>query len=282
MKTALAVLLYLTFPLLLFWWGWFSPWVALVSTVALVGLMSPFYPTIVSFWKEKPTKTSILALFYCGIAAFVWTYLAGVGGFRPQHFDYYKHNLVLNNLVRYSWPVQYSDGTYLCYYLAYYLPAAALAKLAGGMAAMPYYLFGWTWLGLWLVVWLLYQLGGKRLLLFFALFSSPNGLLLVYEIIQSPLPLGAALRDIWTNDHTIELIQSPGGLMFISHIDSFSASPQHALPAWLATALFLYSFQKTFVVPTKGVSSFLFLSLVATTLYWSPLVAVGLFPFLAY
>lgn len=282
MKTALAVLLYLTFPLLLFWWGWFSPWVALVSTVALVGLMRPFYPTIVSFWKEKPTKTSILALFYCGIAAFAWTYLAGVGGFRPQHFDYYKHNLVLNNLVRYSWPVQYSDGSYLCYYLAYYLPAAALAKLTGGMAAMPYYLFGWTWLGLWLVVWLLYQLGGKRLLLFFALFSSPNGLLLVYEIIQSPLPLGAALRDIWTNDHTIELIQSPGGLMFISHIDSFSASPQHALPAWLATALFLYSFQKTFVVPTKGVSSFLFLSLVATTLYWSPLVAVGLLPFLGY
>lgn len=282
MKTALAVLLYLTFPLLLFGWGWFSPWVALVSTVALVGLMRPFYPTIVSFWKEKPTKTSILALFYCGIAAFVWTYLAGVGGFRPQHFDYYKHNLVLNNLVRYSWPVKYSDGSYLCYYLAYYLPAAALAKLAGGMAAMPYYLFGWTWLGLWLVVWLLYQLGGKRLLLFFALFSSPNGLLLVYEIIQSPLPLGAALRDIWTNDHTIELIQSPGGLMFISHIDSFSASPQHALPAWLITALFLYSFQKTFVVPTKGVSSFLFLSLVATTLYWSPLVAVGLLPFLGY
>lgn len=282
MKTALAVLLYLTFPLLFFWWGWFSPWVALVSTVALVRLLFPFYPVITSFWREKPTKTSILALFYCGIAAFVWTYLAGVGGFRPQHFDYYKHNLVLNNLVRYSWPVQYSDGTYLCYYLAYYLPAAALAKLTGGMAAVPYYLFGWTWLGLWLVVWLLYQLGGKRFLLFFALFSSPNGLLLVYEIIKSPLPLGAALRDIWTNDHTIELIQSPGGLMFISHIDSFSASPQHVLPAWLATVLLLYSFQKILVIPTKEVSSFLFLSLTAITLYWSPLVAVGLLPFLGY
>ena len=342
MKTALAVLLYLTFPLLLFWWGWFSPWVALISTVAFVGLLFPFYPVIASFWKEKPTKTSLLALFYCGIAAFVWTYLAGVGGFRPQHFDYYKHNLVLNNLVRYSWPVQYSDGSYLCYYLAYYLPAAALAKLTGGMAAIPYYLFGWTWLGLWLVVWLLYQLGGKRLLLFFALFSSPNGLLLVYEIIQSPLPLGAALRDIWTNDHTIELIQSPGGLMFISHIDSFSASPQHALPAWLTTALFLRFWGLGFGVSGCGFrglglrvwgcfgtetkkqetrnmkpetgnrkagcgfgtetkkqatqnrkpetenpkqeteNSQLTLLLIATTLYWSPLVAAGFFPFLGY
>ena len=320
MKTALAILLYLTFPLLLFWWGWFSPWVALVSTIALVGLLYQFYPAIASFWKEKPTKTSLWALFYCGIAAFVWTYLAGVGGFRPQHFDYYKHNLVLNNLVRYSWPVQYSDGSYLCYYLAYYLPAAALAKLTGGMAAIPYYLFGWTWLGLWLIVWLLYQLGGKRLLLFFALFSSPNGLLLVYEIIQSPLPLGAALRDIWTNDHTIELIQSPGGLMFISHIDSFSASPQHALPAWLITALFLRFWslgfgvaglefqvwslgfgvsgleqkqknrqsktenpkQKTRNRKQKTENSQLTLLLIATILYWSPLVAVGFLPFLGY
>lgn len=340
MKTALAVLLYLAFPLLLFWWGWFSPWVALVSTVALAGLLLPFYPTVASFWNEKPTKTSILALFYCGIAAFVWTYLAGVGGFRPQHFDYYKHNLVLNNLVRYSWPVRYSDGSYLCYYLAYYLPAAALAKWVGGMAAIPFYLFGWTWLGLWLVVWLLYQLGGKRLLLFFALFSSPNGLLLLYEIIKSPLPIGATLRDIWTNDHTIELIQSPGGLMFISHIDSFSASPQHALPAWLATALFLrlLSFEFGVLGFRFGVSSLGFrvwslrfgvsglgfralgleqkqknskpetvnpkpetanrqqkpetvnpkqetkltLLLIAVTLYWSPLVAVGLLPFLGY
>lgn len=299
MKTALAVLLYLTFPLLLFWWGWFSPCVALAGIVALVGLLFPFYPTVASFWKKKITKASLLPFFYCGIAAFVWTYLAGVGGFRPQHFDYYKHNLIINNLVRYSWPVQYSDGTYLCYYLAYYLPAAALAKWVGGMAAVPYYLFGWTWLGLWLVVWLLYQLGGKRLLLFFALFSSPNGLLLVYEIIKSPLPIGATLRDIWTNDHTIELIQSPGGLMFISHIDSFSASPQHALPAWLAMALFLRFLSFEFGVLSFGLWGFwknnekpeignrkqqtkLTLLLIATTLYWSPLIALGLLPFLGY
>ena len=102
MKTTTAVIIYLSFPLLLFWWGWFDWWVAFPCTVALA----------VVFWKvvsfEKPIsspKILYTSVLVCFVLAFVWTYLAGVGGFRPQHFDYFKHNLIINNLVRYEWPV---------------------------------------------------------------------------------------------------------------------------------------------------------------------------------
>jgi hypothetical protein len=278
MKTTTAVIIYLSFPLLLFWWGWFDWWVALPCTAALA----------VFFWKEvgyekpiSPPQLSYSSLFICFVLAFVWTYLAGVGGFRPQHFDYFKHNLIVNNLVRYDWPVRYTDGTYLCYYHAYYLPPALLAKWLGGINAVHFYIFGWTWLGLTLLFHVFHRLGGWSLVALFIFFNSPEAILLIYEAFKSPHTIGYTLADLWTNDHTIELIQTPGGLMFPSHVESFTAAPQHALPAWLATGVFLecqFSNAECRIKNKFTVYCLLFVVL----LYWSPLVAVGLLPFISY
>jgi hypothetical protein len=285
MKTTTAVLVYLSFPLLLFWWGWFEWWVALPCTAALIAV----------FWKtggfEKPIstpKTLSSPLLICFALAFVWTYLAGVGGFRPQHFDYFKHNLMINNLVRYEWPVRYSEGTYLCYYPAYYLPAALLAKWIGGISAVHFYIFGWTWLGLTLLFQLLHRLGGWTLVVLFIFFNSPEAILLMYEAFKSPHTIGYTLADLWTNDHTIELIQTPGGLMFPSHVESFTAAPQHALPAWLATGVLLEcrvqsAKCRVSIAKCQSNNEFTVYCLLFTVLlYWSPLVAVGLLPFIIY
>lgn len=285
MKTTTAVLVYLSFPLLLFWWGWFDWWVALPCTVALATV---FWKTVGYKKPISPPQLSYSSLPICFALALVWTYLAGVGGFRPQHFDYFKHNLIFNNLVRYEWPVRYTDGTYLCYYHAYYLPPALLAKWLGGISAVHFYVFGWTWLGLTLLFQLLHRLGGWTLVILFIFFNSPEAILLIYEAFKSPHTIGYTLADLWTNDHTIELIQTPGGLMFPSHVESFTAAPQHALPAWLATGVFLECRVQSAkcrlsIAECQNNNEFTVYCLLFTVLlYWSPLVAVGLLSFIIY
>ncbi len=53
--------------------------------------------------------------------------LSGIGGIGFQHYDWNKHNAILSDLVRESWPVGYTyygRPVALVYYIAYYLPAA--------------------------------------------------------------------------------------------------------------------------------------------------------------
>lgn len=306
MKTSTVALLYLTFPLLIFWWGWFEWWVALPCSLALGGAFwhihtnggkTSFVKPIINwqpFAQMGAGKATILPFFICFGLALIWTYLGGVGGFRPQHFDYFKHNLIINNLVRYDWPVRYADGTYLCYYHAYYLPPVLLAKCVGGMGFLSYYLFAWTWLGLGLLFQLLHRLGGWKLVVFFLFFNSPEAILLIYEAFKSPHTIAYTLADLWTNDHTIELIQTPGGLMFPSHVESFTAAPQHALPAWLTTTLFL-KYRKCQMQSaecqvqnverkSKGMVTLfiVYCVLFIVLLYWSPLVAIGFLPLVVF
>ncbi len=277
MKTVFLLFLYLSLPLFIFWWGWFEWWVALPPTIFLMYLLSVFLRSLPNPLFTYPDRKEWTVLLACLLTAFLWTYLSGGGGFRPAHFDYVKHHLIFNNLVRYDWPVRYADGSYLCYYHAYYLPPSLLARWMGGLSSVHYYVFGWTWLGLTLLFSLLYRLNGLKFIGLFLFFNSPEVILLVYDAVRSPR-LFPYLADLWHNDHTIELVRSPGGLLFHSHVDSFIATPQHALSAWMATAVFL-KFWKT--EPKSWHLPVLF-ALAAVLLYWSPLVAVGFLPLLIF
>lgn len=310
------ILLYLSFPLPIFWWGWFEWWIALPFTLGLLWILSKVINPL-SF--ETPSFQNIKTLLWCIFFAFIWAYLAGVGGFRPQHYDYFKHNLIINNLVRYDWPVRYADGHYLCYYFAYYLPAAFLAKWVGGIGMVHYFIFGWTWWGVSLLFRLLHCLGGWKFIVFFLLFNSPEAVLWLYDIVKSPNDMYETLHDFWINDHTIELIQTPGGLMFPNHVESFMAAPQHSLPAWLTISYIIYhisdnkyhlpfniygllskisQYTPLFIKRLNPIKNYskteppqnrhteerpvIWYVLFVICLYWSPLVAVGLFPFIIY
>lgn len=277
MKTVALILLYLSLPLFLFWWGWFEWWVALPPTLGLLYFFFAFWRTSGITLHLSLSRKEMVLLLVCLLLAFVWTYLAGVGGFRPQHFDYYKHNLIFNNLVRYDWPFRYADGTYLCYYHAYYLPPAWVARWVGGISYVHYFVFGWTWLGLGLFFRLLYRLNGWKWVILFLFFNSPEALLHLYDAIKAPslLPF---LKDLWSSDHTIELLQSPGGLLFHSHVESFIATPQHALPAWLAAGILLTVWK----TPSCRPFPLLPIALIVLLVYWSPFVAVGFLPLALY
>jgi hypothetical protein len=268
-----AIIGYLALPMVAFWCGWFEWWVA-TAVLIVIGV---YWLFVISNQKPKIRRQilenhSITATAPFVALAFVWAYLAGIGGFRPQHFDYYKHNLILNNLVLFDWPVRYADATYLCYYNAYYLVPALMAKIWGGVGFVHFYMFGWAWLGLTLLFRLLHKIGGWAFILLFVFFNSTETLLLIYEALKSPDTIAATLADLWTNDHTIELIVTPGGLTYPSHVESLTAVPQHAIGGWLATGLVLRGYRAT------NYSSFAKLTalLTAFLLYWSPFVAFGL------
>jgi hypothetical protein len=271
------IVIYVSIPVFIFWAGWFNGFVAFA---AITAWFFWFWSLFLDKWPyaKKPklhSATSMLKnILICTLLAVFWAYLAGVGNFRPQHFDYYKHNLIFNNLTWLQWPVRYADQQYLCYYLAYYLPAATLAKLYGGLDMVHWYSFIWTSAGLTLLFVQLHRLGGWWFIIWFVLFNSVEGILIVYEAIKSPHTLAYTLRDLWTNDHTIELIFTPGGLVFPSHAESITAVPQHSVAAWLVLALYVEKY--------RTISLSLFVGLCALLLYWSPLVVIGILPFVIY
>lgn len=259
---------YLILPIIVFWWGWFNVWVAVFATVGLFIFLKEDFKTSI-FNDNVNFKTLIV----CALTAFVWTYLSGIGGFRPQHFDYHKHNLLINNLVRFDWPVVYPSGQYLCYNLAYYLVPTFLAKLWGGIAQVELYVFIWSWLGLCLVFIFLVKNGGYKFLLFFILFNSIEAVFYVYQFFVSPLSFSDFITDLFKTDHNIELIRTVGGLKYLSPVKLITSGPQHAIGSWLCTALLIDLFKNE----TKNlkISQLLFPILILT--YWSPLVAFGLF-----
>ena len=278
------IYVYLTLPIFVFWWGWFAWWVTLpcsfVLIYALFQYLSNYFQNVdyksttmtaqitnLNELKAVQLITHISPLITITLA-FLWTYFSGIGGFRPQHFDYYKHNLIINNLVRLDWPIVYSDGQYLCYNLAYYLVPTLLAKFFGGLNSVDYFIFGWSWIGLFLLFQFLNQKGGIKLVLFFIFFNNIEAIFYAYDFLRSPLGLYDFIIDLFTQDHTIELIKTAGGLKYLSPVKLISSAPQHAIGAWLCTALLIDSFEKLNLKK-------LFL-LFAILLYWSPLADFGL------
>lgn len=121
-------------------------------------------------------------LFFCSFISLVlivvWCCLSGLGGYVLQPGDWYKHNLILNDLINMSWPVRYECGDergVLCYYIAEYLIPAAIGKVWGFDAAAITLLI-WVVIGLFLTVFLLYNQYGNNMawtlpIIVFCLFS---------------------------------------------------------------------------------------------------------------
>jgi hypothetical protein len=113
--------------------------------------------------------------------------MSGVGGYGYQDTDWLKHNAVLKDLIERPWPVVYRLGGQdvpLVYYVAFYLPAAFLGKLGGWFLANQV-LFGWSLIGLILVMlWflILNQRAAFTVVLLFVMFS---GLDIIGELVAT-------------------------------------------------------------------------------------------------
>lgn len=261
---ALYSLVYLALPWFLFAVGWlWWPYAVLMSLALGTSLFRAARNTIRTTESNTlPRGTDLI--FVLALAALL-AWISGAGGFYTQEWDWIKHNAVMRDLVSHEWPVCYEGApsnpgpAFLVYYIAYYLPAAAVGKLLGPTAA-NWALLAWTLLGLLLVSAWIARLVRQRSWLVFAGWFLLSGM----DAIGAALGLGPQHPNL---EWWAQVFQYSSNMALLLWV------PQHALPGWIATALIMDSLER------KSDPSGTVL-VTALTGLWSPFVTIGLVPLL--
>ncbi|HSD15652.1 MAG TPA: hypothetical protein VLC71_00140 [Thermomonas sp.] len=257
-----AICTYLLLPLFLFCLWFTTPFAALL--LILVGYGS--YRALAGGRGDRigvawPWLAGILAL------SIAWTAISGVGHFFYANTDWIIRDAVLHDLTKAGWPPSYTDqdGTSLMLRapVGYYLPSALIGRLWGLQAAnIAMYL--WTALGFALFLAAacrLFETGRQRAtcVVLLLLFGGMDILGFTWRAGRPPI-LGENVE--WW----LQVIQYPSNAYLMAWV------PNHALPAWLGIVLIL----RFWGLPTLARITPL---LSAAIPLWSPLAAVGLFPF---
>lgn len=261
-----ASIVYLLLPLVLFSAGWLKLWVSapLIACIFMSVGMMVFGGSGIS---SKPSIRTI------GIVAGLslgFAILTGLCDWVPQSADYFKHNLILGDLIERSWPVRYSgeDGDYfLCYGLGYYMVPAALSKVFGS-AHIGAFVFAWAALGLFLVFSGLWRGFKRHPALGILGFLLCSGLGAFWHLAKSGHihALAGNIKGSWLEANLMDL-----GL-YTSNLDSFTRifyQPQHGIVGWLG-GLMIY---ELLITRKRWTEAGLVL---AATFFWSPITSLGL------
>lgn len=156
-----AAVMYAVVPIFIFFFGWLSIFWATVFSGLLAAACFFFYKNSRKRDGEKTYAViSKLMLAIIGIIAFVWCFLAGQGGFVHQSNDHIIRNAIFRDMIKMPWPVVYSDGSMLSYYIAHWMFPALLGKIfyavsgsvSLGYAAGNVFLLIWSSIGVFLVL----------------------------------------------------------------------------------------------------------------------------------
>lgn len=263
-----ASLIYLLIPSILFLLTWVDLSVGLSASI----LMITYF-----FWYVKKDVTNDIrevSAQYYGWAHIVGiltlaigvNVLLGIGEFKRQESDFVANNFKYHDLIQHDWPLYYAHyKVHMCYYLGYYLPVAQLAKWFS-LESARYFALAWSVLGLFFA------------LLWISTFVKKNGGLLVILVIIFPNAwIIYALIDLigWHREvfpHYFILIND-FYLVLSKFEDNWAWAPQHTLPAVLGACFILEAFL------SKKINRPELLLMLLSTMYWSPLASIGLFPF---
>ncbi|MEM7287540.1 MAG: hypothetical protein AAF480_14405 [Actinomycetota bacterium] len=206
-----------------------------------------------------------------GVFAVVLTWLSGAGDIGYQAGDWWKHNAVFTDLVVEPWPVVYDIGgtVGLDYYLAHYLPAAAVGKLGGfwlGNAAMvAWTAAGIVMVGAWMVV-LVRRAWVPALATFVALSGlDVVGWLLFEPLTGAPAEAGVGFEgaEFWN-----------GNFAYLSQLTNVADAPHQSMGIWLLTSLLLWA-----VLERRDLRWLPIVMVVSP--FWSAFATIGLIPFAA-
>ena len=268
-----AALLYLTFPLFLFFIGWCSWFVALPVTGFLLYLLANTYKRIGHGSIKE--KFEIVPVAVTGIFSLIWVATTGVwnlGFGRTQDWDVMRNDL-LSTLTKHSWPVThvFTDGSAVWsmrHYLGFYLPGPLAGKGAGDNLGVTLFATGvWMFVGVWIALMLLQKLFGAfglRKYLALPLFIVFSGLDAIGSRIQGTLSLRPS--NLINGGHIEWWAEK---FQFSSNTTLLHWVPQHALPSWIGALLVMHlvrARQHLFLLPIISLSALL----------WSPFAAVGI------
>lgn len=184
-----------------------------------------------------------------------------------QLFDWQKHNTILSDLIKTSWPVVYPDGSFLNYYLGIYLVPAFVGKLMGGFTIGKIFLSIWILIGLIVSVQLIYNylfkvMKDSRFVIFglilLLLLSGVDWL--QYYINNGYLPRTAEHIE-WSYRIYFDGVYR-GFFQYSSMVTLITHVPQHLYPAVIGICLTLL---------TKRY----YILLIPVLLIWSPFSAIG-------
>lgn len=258
-----AICVYLLLPVFLFCLWFTTPFAALLLSLVSYGS----YRTLSRSKAADPVGIQWRWLAAICALSLAWTAILGVGHFFYSNTDWIIRDAVLHDLATTSWPPSYTNDEGASLILrapvGYYLPSAVIGRLAGvGAANTGLYL--WTALGFALFLasaCRIFKTGTHRItcVVLLLLFSGMD--LLGYIWKARDLPVLGENVEWW-----LQIIQYPSNPYLMAWV------PNHALPAWLGTILIL----RFWGLPTLSRITPL---LSAAILLWSPLAAIGLFPF---
>lgn len=269
----LAALLYLTFPLFLFFIGWCSWLVAVPAVGFLIYILASVYKRVEFKTDARSSQTVPLAI--TALFSFTWVATTGVwnlGFGRTQDWDVMRNDL-LSTLTRHSWPVihTFADSSAIWsmrHYLGFYLPGPLAGKITGGNLEVTLFATGlWMFLGVWIALMLVQNFFGAlglRKYLAIPLFIAFSGLDAIGSRIQGTLSLRPSN---FINGGHIEWWAER--YQFSSNTTLLHWVPQHALPSWIGALLIIHivrSRQNLYFLPIISLSALL----------WSPFAAVGI------
>ncbi len=265
----IITLFYLLLPSVLFLLTWIHLWIGVLSTLIILFYVWKTIQPIPQSPVER-VNSNVIILSCLGLSILI-NFILGIGEFRPQTYDFQANNYKYYDLITHDLPVYYSQQkTYLCYYTGYYLPTALLAK-AFGITSAKYFSFVWSVLGLWITFLWITNFHVKKplfLILFIILFSNAwlgIKLMINFELFQE------YLRPYYFQVNHFKLINE-------TFVKNYAWATQHTLPACLGACVLIHIFKEK--NNSKDLKYLLIILL--STMFWSPLTTIGLFPFVAF
>jgi hypothetical protein len=263
---------YLALPLFLYFAGWFQAAPALILSM-LLGYACwrtlSAHALASTPWPRK--RLIALAL----LVAVAWSVFGGAGHiFYANAHDWVFRDAVLRDLAAAPWPPTYSTGGEELYILrapvAYFLPAATIAKLTG-LATADKLLWLWTVIGVTLFFLLLPLrhtsfLRSSAALAVVVLFSGMDIAGYMFpDYHAGNVPLPGAFIDWW--------IRPPPMVSYWSNTSNLFWNPNHSLPAWISIALFYRHWRHPGFLSITPL-------LIAVLPLWSPFALIGMAPFI--
>lgn len=269
---SIAALAYLGLPVVIFLASWLRPWYAVFALGLAAAAIYSALPQHPLRWRcEIPAKQLAIVL-AVGLA---WAAMSGGSHFVYANPDWLVRDAILGDLTFTEWPPSYGfrDGAHylLRSAIGFFLPIAAAGKLLGPqwLGALVY---AWTALGTILFLLLLPLPIGSvtRLVLALAVVISFSGMdALGMLLLHGQLPL-FPLRIEWWGEFAFRTAFS-----YSSLTGQLLWAPNHALPIWIATALFYRHWKQPDFIP--------YLCLLLPVLPLStPFALPGLAPFLMF
>lgn len=274
---------YLFLPLAIFFLSHLSGFFAFIFTLLLAaGLylavrdsgQTKGEPNDIGLRRDRQPHWQITAHFAAlGGILIVWLLIWSGWGWGYQVYDFFKHNSLLNDLIRFPWPLGYnssgdSTSQVLVAYHGFYLPAAVVGKIAGWSSAR-YCQLAWVALGAMLACAWFFRLAGRVSIwlgIFFLLYGGLDQLGFV-------ITTGGTGPLISTDQWFAARFSRDVFLLVPNHLTALNWGAHHCLPAWIIVLMVMYA-----AVCRRSVHNVFFAA--AALPLWSAFASIGTLPFL--